>query len=300
MASLLSKRHEDGYSFEGSKMIAIRASGSLPPLFILGPHPLFRALILNLPEKLPVFGLNFPDPANLTMPFRIEDIAAQQVDALRRSRPEGPYALMGWCADGVLAYEMAQQLRAQGQEVSMVIMIDAFNPARWKYESHWVARMDRLKFHLRNLVRLRVKDWAGYSRDRFQTLLKRVRQWCWRGLYRLHLRAERRIAAPSRQSEQILTLAVQQYVPAPYDGRVMVVRAQARPSGTHADAADAWRSLVTNLQVVDVPGNHRDIFIAPNVQVMASAFTGVLDTSGRERNRSRAVSGQAFANQSSD
>ena len=63
-----------------------------------------------------------------------------------------------------------------------------------------------------------------------------------------------------RKPEQILTLAVSQYVPAAYDGRVIVVRPQSRPSGTHADAAHGWRRVAGDLRVVDVPGNHRDIF----------------------------------------
>ena len=126
MAGLVSESHRDGDAFGASKIIPIRSSGSLPPLIILGPNPMFRPLIVSLPENLPVFGLSFPQADALPVPYRIEDIAARQVEALRRFRPEGPYRLMGWCAEGVLAFEMAQQLRAQGQEVSQLLMIDSF------------------------------------------------------------------------------------------------------------------------------------------------------------------------------
>jgi thioesterase domain-containing protein len=157
-----------------------------------------------------------------------------------------------------------------------VAMIDAFNPARWSYESRWSGRRDRLRFHYANVSNLGVRAAIAYGRERFQTLRTRTRQLLWRTLYRVHLRTERRITAPSRSSEQILTLTVSQYVPAPYQGRVMVVRAESRPAGTHADAAYGWRALAGDLQVVDVPGNHRDIFVAPNVEVMASAFAAEL------------------------
>ena len=276
MASVLSESPSQGYAFGPSKVIAIRSSGSLPPLFILGAQPLFRPLILNLPENLPVLGLSFPDLAELPVPFRIEDIAALQVEALRRFQPRGPYALMGWCAEGVLAYEMAQQFRAQGQEVSLVAMIDAFNPTRWKYESRWNSRRDRLRFHLANLSNLDVRAASAYSRDRLRMVLRKTRQRLWRTLYHLNLRTDRRTGSPSRASDQILTFSVSRYVPAPYDGRVMVARAEVRPAGTHADAAYGWRGLVADLQVVDVPGNHRDIFVEPNVEVMSSALAGAL------------------------
>jgi oxalate---CoA ligase len=283
MASLVSKSRQDGYTFAGSKVIPIRSSGSLPPLVILGPHPLFRALILNLPENLPVFGLCFPEAKTLPLPYRIEDIAARQVEALRRFRPEGPYRLMGWCVDGVLAFEMAQQLRAQGQEVARVLMIDTFNPARRHYESRWASHRDRLRFHLANLGSLNGKARVQYSRERVQTLERKIRQKLWRAMYRLHLRTERRVGEPARLDDQILTMSATKYMPKPYDGLVMVVRAETRPPGTGADAAFGWRHLVRNLRVVDVPGNHRDIFTAPNVTVMASAFADVLESDGTAR-----------------
>jgi thioesterase domain-containing protein len=171
---------------------------------------------------------------------------------------------------------MAQQLRAQGQEVSLVVMIDAFNPARWKYESRWIWRRDRMRFHLANLWRLDVKAALAYCRDRLRTLALRTRRLFWRALYHLHLRSDRRIGSPPRLSEQILTLSVSRYVPAPHHARVMVVRAIKRPPGTSSDAVYGWRALVSDLQVVDVPGNHRDIFVAPNVPVMASAIAEAL------------------------
>jgi acyl-CoA synthetase (AMP-forming)/AMP-acid ligase II/thioesterase domain-containing protein/aryl carrier-like protein len=277
MALLLSESPSKGYDFGASKIIPIRSSGSRPPLFILGSQPLFRPLILKLPEDLPVFDLSFPDAASLPTPFRLEDIAALQVEALRRFQPEGPFALMGWCAHGVLAYEMARRLRKQGQEVSLVALIDAFNPARFSYESRWSWRRDRLRFHFANFRSLDARAAIGYSRERLRTLGILTRQLLWRMLYRLHLRTERRVGAPPRSTEQILTLSVSQYAPAPCEGQVMVVRAEARPAGTHADAAHGWRGLAGDLQVVDVPGNHRDIFVAPNVEVMASAIAGALN-----------------------
>jgi len=280
MAVLLSESPSRGYEFGASKIIAIRSSGSLPPLFILSPQPLFRSLILELPKDLPVIGLGFPDVAALPTPFRIEDIAALQVAALRRFRPEGPYALVGWCADGVLAYEMARQLHAQGQEVSFLMMIDAFNPARWDYRGRWNWRLDRLRFHIANLTQLDATGAIAYSRERLQTLMKRVRRLIWRTLYWVHLRTERRVSSLPRLSEQILNVSVRQYVPAPYEGCVMVVRPESRPAGRHADVAYGWGKLVRELHVVDVPGNHRDVFIEPNVRAMASAIAGSLRVGG--------------------
>ena len=48
----------------------------------------------------------------------------RNVELARRAQPEGPYRLIGWSAGGVLAYETARRLEAQGAEVAMVALID--------------------------------------------------------------------------------------------------------------------------------------------------------------------------------
>jgi len=60
----------------------------------------------------------------LQVPPTIEAIAAAYIKAMRVVQPEGPYLLGGFCAGGLIAYEVAQQLRAEGQEVDLLILID--------------------------------------------------------------------------------------------------------------------------------------------------------------------------------
>ena len=49
---------------------------------------------------------------------------------MRALQPEGPYLLGGWSFGGMLAYEMARQLRASGQEVGMLAILDTVLPWR--------------------------------------------------------------------------------------------------------------------------------------------------------------------------
>jgi thioesterase domain-containing protein len=271
MTSLLVESPSNGYDFGASNVIAVRTAGFQPPLFILGLQPLFHPLIRSLSGDIPVFGLSFPDPATLSLPFRMEEIASRQVEAIRRFRPDGPYVLAGWCADGILAYEMAQHLRAQGQEVLFVALMDAFNPVS-RRERRWNAGLDRLRFHGDILATLSFKRATAYIGERLKTLNLKLRRQIWRMLYRMHLVTDRRVGDRLRVSDQILTVAASQYVPGTCNGRVVVLRAGIRPHGRQADAAFGWRDVATNLHVVDVPGNHRDIFRTSNVGVMASAL----------------------------
>lgn len=278
MTSLLGESRSSGYNFGPSKIISVRASGSLPPLFILGLQPLFHPMIRSLSDGIPVFGLSFPDPAALSVPFLMEEIASRQVEALRRFRPEGPYALAGWCNDGILAYEMAQQLRAQGEEVLFVAMIDAFNP-EWKYERRWNARFDALRFHYQMVAGLSFTDAGVYMADRWQTFRQKLRRAIGRVIYRTRLATERRVGDRLRVSDQIMAIAARQYAPRTYDGNVLLLRAGLRPQSRNGDTTFGWGDVAPNLSVIDVPGNHRDMFRAPNAAVMASAFDEAFDRS---------------------
>lgn len=52
-------------------------------------------------------------------------IVGRNVDLVRRTQPDGPYRLIGWSTGGVLAYETARRLEAEGAEVTLVALIDA-------------------------------------------------------------------------------------------------------------------------------------------------------------------------------
>lgn len=55
----------------------------------------------------------------------IPAIASKYVDVLRQHQHHGPYYLGGWCYGGMIAYEMACQLREMGEKVDTLILFDA-------------------------------------------------------------------------------------------------------------------------------------------------------------------------------
>ena len=56
----------------------------------------------------------------------IPAIASKYIEILKAHRPEGPYFLGGWCYGGMVAYEMACQLRNAGEDVPLLVMLDSF------------------------------------------------------------------------------------------------------------------------------------------------------------------------------
>jgi thioesterase domain-containing protein len=70
-------------------------------------------------------GLDGPD-----IPATIEAMAADLLSAIRRVRPKGPYLLGGHCNGALVAVEMARQLTAEGEDVPLVVVLDAKAPGR--------------------------------------------------------------------------------------------------------------------------------------------------------------------------
>ncbi|NVJ08296.1 non-ribosomal peptide synthase/polyketide synthase, partial [Myxococcus sp. AM001] len=109
-------------------------SGTEVPFFCVHPvggNVLAYAELARLlgPER-PFYGLQAQGLDGSTPPLgTVEEMAAAYVEAIRAVQPAGPYLLGGWSVGGVIAYEMARQLREHGDAVALLALIDAYTPA---------------------------------------------------------------------------------------------------------------------------------------------------------------------------
>jgi pimeloyl-ACP methyl ester carboxylesterase len=110
-------------------VVPIQTKGTRQPVFYMHVHVQGGAfynfaLARYLGEDQPFYML---DPYMFDeghMPPTLEQMAEVYVQSLRSAQPEGPYLLAGFCGGGIIAFEMAQQLRAQGQKVEMLVCIE--------------------------------------------------------------------------------------------------------------------------------------------------------------------------------
>jgi thioesterase domain-containing protein/acyl carrier protein len=114
-----------------STLITIQSGGDMQPLFCVpgaGGNGLAIARIAShLGESQPVFMFQVPldEEDDDEAPYStIEEMAANYVEALLAHKPEGPYLLAGYSAGGLVAFEVAQQLQRQGQQVDLLAIID--------------------------------------------------------------------------------------------------------------------------------------------------------------------------------
>lgn len=116
-----------------ANLVALKPTGTRPPLFavaagdgnIVGFGPLAR----NLPPDQPFYALQ-PTGLDGRRPLDtgIEQMAERYLAALRRVQPHGPYLLAGRCNGATVAFEMAQRLRAAGEEVPLLVALDSDPP----------------------------------------------------------------------------------------------------------------------------------------------------------------------------
>jgi amino acid adenylation domain-containing protein len=116
-------------------LVPLQRGGSAAPLFCVHPVSGGVACYAELGRVLgtarPVYALENAK-AWSDQSLSIEEMAARYGVALRSVQPKGPYALCGWSLGGVIAFEIARQLRAAGEEVSMLMLLDSylFDPHR--------------------------------------------------------------------------------------------------------------------------------------------------------------------------
>jgi len=266
----------------------IQPGGSRPPFFCIGAGPLLRSLAFGLGSEQPFLGLGLGEAEvrELPTPFRLEDMAASLIKKMRLLQPKGPYSLGGWCMDGVVAYEIAQQLQAQGERVALVVLFDAANPASLKeyskfellkVRSYFFAQ--KWRFFFTNLLRLRLQEAAVYVQQCVRFYLVLLSNKIWEVNYKFHLRVGRRIEDRLLDISKIYFNVVRNYRPKPYSGRVVIIRCESRPEGRFRDDEFGWSGLAAGgLELHFVPGNHVDMFREPNVETLANTLRACLDT----------------------
>ena len=117
-------------------LVPLTTTGTRPPIFCIAPdHVLhFTTLAKALGPDQPLFGVQPPYPNGFRMPnLTVEYMAGVYADEISRACPAGPVHLIGFCGGGVIAYEVAHVMLAQGRDVGILALFDTprqFNDLR--------------------------------------------------------------------------------------------------------------------------------------------------------------------------
>lgn len=112
-------------------LLPLRTSGDKPPLFCVHPAGglswCYAGLMNNIGTDYPIYGLQARGIGQREeLPKTLDDMAADYIKQIRTVQPKGPYHLLGWSLGGNVVQAMATQLQNQGEEVSLLVMLDAY------------------------------------------------------------------------------------------------------------------------------------------------------------------------------
>jgi amino acid adenylation domain-containing protein len=241
--------------------ISLQPAGAREPLFWVQGGPLFRPLANSLDINRPFLGVDFDDSDREVIPGSLAEFAAILVRKVRASQPHGPYYVGGWCVSGLLAYEVARQLMESGQEVGLVVMLDAVNPQHFCAIPKRRMMASKTAFHIRQMLRIRIGDAIPYAIARAKGMLQE---------------AFNRPTRPEHPFDVAMLPAAINYRPEPIGARVLAVQPVDRP---HArDLEQSWSEYLKhgNIEIRDVPGDHLTMFEQPHVKALAKCIKNKL------------------------
>jgi amino acid adenylation domain-containing protein len=299
LASIL---RQEAWVAPWSSLVAIQPSGSKLPFFCVhagaGNVFFYTDLARHLGSDQPLYALQAQGLNEEQVPHtRVEDMAAHYIKEIRTLQPEGPYLLGGLSFGGMVAFEMAQQLRAQNQKVALLVFFDTVGPgypkiSRLRAIREKASRLEcRIHNNLRELTRLRSHHKGAFAREKVWNVTERSKRKNKQRIDRIRKKIDllaymfyRGIGRPTpyalRDTEvrEINTRAQRIYVPQVYPGEVILFRASNQPAGCYPDPHLGWGGLIGGgLKIYDVPGSHSHTMIRePKVRVVVEKLKACL------------------------
>ena len=264
-----------------SSLVPIQPLGSRQSFFCVhavGGNVLeYYDLARHLGTDQPFYGLQSRGLDGKQAPHtRIEEMAAHYIKEIREFQPTGPYLIGGRSLGGIIAFEMARQLRAQGQEVGLLALLDSYpvgydklspNAGAWRSKVGRIVR--RMGSHLSNLRGLSLQEKLLYVIDKSQYGPIKIKSKLWQTIYRSYESLGRTLPRALRDVQEFNWLAARDYVPQLYDGRVTLFWASGDLRASF-DLVEGWRVLAEEgMEVREIPGTHLNIIKEPHVAELA-------------------------------
>ena len=250
----------------GPKPILLNSKVPGTPLFMLSGVHIYRELARRLDGHCPAYGVftqrELGSFDSASREHSVRELARDYLDIIRAEQAAGPYRLLGYSFAGLVAYEVAQQIRARGEEVSLLALVDAYLP---EWLRGWTYRLDQIS-------RLS----SAPTRDVFNFVLKKLGGKRFAQDLAGQHENDPEIAQLERRRNRINLAAAAQYMAqlTPYDGRIdLIVSSTRLQDDPLKDASGGWSPYVRQLDIQPVNAHHlRMISEEPHV----SAVAGIL------------------------
>jgi phthiocerol/phenolphthiocerol synthesis type-I polyketide synthase E len=247
---------------------------------------IYRDLAKNLGADQPFYGLQAQGLDGTSAPLTtIEAMAELYAKEIRRAQAHGPYYIGGYCMGGTLAYEVARQLKSEGEEIALLALFDTMDWSKVKLPGpvgQLYHQSERIVFHVANFFRLDGHGKRRFFSEKVEALRNRLP--VWRGMLMAEFgsgAAQERVLGAIWQANDKACLA---YAPQPLAGELTDFRPMKQyrmfdlPGGK-------WDQLALGgARVVELPVYPAGMLVEPFVKHLATALrTAIDDATAKQR-----------------
>lgn len=266
-------------------LVPVKTSGNKPPLYIVHGDGLnvmvFNSMARNLDPSQPVFGLQPKGMSGLDEPDEsIEEMAAYYISLITANHPHGPYLLAGYSFGGIVAFEMARQLRQGGHTVSMLAMFDT-NVGNINHTDSRQGRLwQKIRLQVPKMLFI-ARSLTKYPKDvlRYQWhVIKRKWRSVLAGIGLAELPEKEQLSEHEKRVFEKHQQAYHNYEMKRFEMRVDLFRVTQRLYFLDDPRFLGWKRLAgKGVAVHEVPGDHRTFLLPPNDAVFAARLQAVIN-----------------------
>ena len=284
-AKLLQKENKIIHDY----LVPIKPDGTKTPLFIVHGGGLnilnFANVIANFDQDQPVYGLQGIGPNGFENWFEsIEDMATRYIECIEKIHVGGPYALAGFSFGGVVAFEMAKQLKIKGKTVSIIAALDTYIDSSYfysKYSHKQVIRyldVTNRRLHFLKEILFSWKAFKLRTKAKKKHLLKR-----YFGLKDSLTEQDALALEQYVQASAMVNKIVDRYHLVPQDFEVELFRAQDDEYYKSDPEHLGWKkAALKGVNIHNIPGNHLSIVSPPNDKILVKLLQNLLDEKHQE------------------
>ncbi len=287
-----------------SSLVAVKPSGAKKPFFFHGgaADALSWAKFAKLLDKeQPFYALQRPDLDGKEITENsVEELAQLCLVEIRKIQPKGPYLLGGHCFGGMVAFEMAQQLISQGEEVDLLALFDAYPPRQSQPQINRDSLAFRLRYNFHKFDYWLSKTYyyhgqklfSGGLLDKFKYIGQKVQE-------KIAAKQKRQIvqqqltSQPSPEektadtlphelrylrAEEVNRAASVKYKPQVYPGKITLLRAKKQFAQWYLGEFMGWDKLTSvGVDKYEIPGLAGNLFNKDSAPLLAKQLKLCLD-----------------------
>jgi thioesterase domain-containing protein len=273
---LTASQHKNRRVVSPSPLVPIQPRGSKVPIFCVHPYAgtvlCYRELSQLFGRDQPFYGLQSLGLQDGQEPLtRVEDMASLYLAAVREVQPHGPYILMGWSFGGMVALQMAHDLKTQGEQVAFLGLLDTYTFSHLPDEQYISKEVvielseETLSISLEALGRLPIEQQAAFICEQAKTTNL------------IPSDIERLLRVQSTNYE-----AMRNYLPRAYPGKSFLFRAEKGVLSFSQDVSAleptlGWAEAIANIELHIIPGYHEYMLDQPNVSILAQKLKDCIE-----------------------